>query len=135
MFCILQYVVCICLVRNGTIIPPFVPTIQSIIQCWFIHDIIIPDKYVSAADVLNEYRTLFLCQSRSFINISSSSYYYLIVSWRLKLCILFVIFGFNNFSIVTFHLSNRIGWKFSAFAVWKLYRLNIYYIDMLKLRN
>ena len=69
MFCIRLYVVCIRLVRHGTNLPLFVPNIQNISQCWFIHNIIVPNKYVSGADVLNDSRNSFLCQFGSFVYI------------------------------------------------------------------
>ena len=69
MFLISQYVVCIRSVKNGTIMPPLVPNSQDVIQCWFIHDMIIPNKCVSGADVLNDFVTSFLCQFGSFVYI------------------------------------------------------------------
>ena len=65
-FFILKYVVFICLVINGTVLSLLVPTSQNIIHCWFIHDVIIPNKCVRGFDVLNYLVISFPCHSRSF---------------------------------------------------------------------
>ena len=54
--------------------PPFVPNIQNIIQCWFIHHMSIPNKCVSGADVLKDFVISFLCQFGSVVCVFKSSY-------------------------------------------------------------
>ena len=60
MFCMHQYVVCICLVRKGKILFPSIPY-----STFFIHDMIIPNVCVSGDDVLSDFGISFLCQSGS----------------------------------------------------------------------
>ena len=55
--------------ENGKILSPFVPTIQNIIQCWFIYDMFIPNKWISVSDVLSGFGTLLLSQFGSFLYI------------------------------------------------------------------
>ena len=47
----------------------------------------------------------------------------------------FVLVDFNHVSMVIIFLFNCLGWIFPVISLWKLYCVNLYYIDILKLRN
>ena len=64
MFHIRKYILCIHLVRNGSLLTPFVPTSQISI-CLFIYNILTPHVRVSDDGVLNDFRITFLCQFES----------------------------------------------------------------------
>ena len=48
---------------------------------------------------------------------------------------LFIIVGFNHVSMVMICLFNGLGWSFPSIFLWQIYRVKLYYIDILKLRT
>ena len=69
MFHIHLCIVCIFLVRNGTLLNPLVPISQAIIQVG-LFTIIIPNAWASRAEILNDFGISCLCQFGIFVYVS-----------------------------------------------------------------
>ena len=115
MFLIRQYILCICLVRNGTILSPFMPTSQNIIQYWFINNMIITNKCVSRMTSVmpSEFHSYVILEV-SYIICKVPTNLWLLVD--VQTCTLFIFVGFNYVSMVTISKSNGLGWRFPDIA-------------------
>ena len=130
-----QYVVCIRSVQKRYILlHPFVPNSWNIIHV-DLFTIIIPNACVSGR--LTSWMTL---EIHSYTNLEVSFMFCKVPTmlWFLfdvhKLfCFIYILVGFNHLSIVITITLNGLGWCFPEISLRKLYRVNLYYIDMLKL--
>ena len=85
-FCLCQYVVCIRLVKSGALC---MPTIQKIVQCWFIQDMFIFQKCVSRmTSWMNSENLSFQILEVSYVFVK-----FLLVFWCSNLCKLLYLLG------------------------------------------
>ena len=113
MFYMLQYVAWIYSVRNRTLLYPFVPTSQTIIQVGLL-TIIIHNDCVSAADIFNEFGIQLLCKFGSlciyFLKFLLVFYCY---STFELFYVIYILFGCNHISMLINPPIKGIDWRFS----------------------
>ena len=133
MFRMRQYVVFIRSVRNGSLLNLFVSTSQIII-CVGLFKSVVLNVCVSGADVLTDFRILFLCQ---FGSLRVCSVKLLLVFDREStfeiFYVIYILVGFSHVSMVITRPIKVLGWCFHKFPLWKLYCVNLCDIDKLKL--
>ena len=118
MFCVRQYIVCIRLVINGSLLHPFIPTNKNIIYV-DLFKMIVLNVCASWADVLNNLGISLLCQF-GILRICFVKFLLVFDSWlALKpFCIIYILAGFNHLCmVITWHLK-RLGWRFPDIYLW-----------------